>query len=288
VESVWPVGTRTLIGGGVVADRASTPEAGGRPLQGDQGSTGWRIGGTSEIAPGLRLHASASQRGRFPALRELYSGALNRFDPNPDLVPERLLVTEAGLTFGDTEAVRGWSLQATAFRQRLQDGIVRIAVADRKFRRVNQNDQESLGLEGMVGWRGGLDKPSLLLDFVAQRVRIEEVGSSAGPTEPEHQPNVRAGIDGLLPLGRGVVAGTNIRHIGSQYCVHPDLGDNVTLSAQTAAGLTVEKQWSVPGWKAFRFLRVLGALDNVTDAAMYEQCGLPRPGRTFRLSISLH
>ena len=70
--------------------------------------------------------------------------------------------------------------------------------------------------------------------------------------------------------------------------MHPELDQNVTLGAQSAAGVTLERQWRLPGWKAFRSLRVLGAVDNVTNAAMYEQCGLPRAGRTFRLSISLH
>ncbi len=287
IEATMPIGSRTLLGAGVVSDWASTPEAGGRPLQADQQSTGWRVGGTTEVAPGLRLHASASQRARFPALRELYSGALNRFEPNPDLVPERLLVTEAGITFGDLQASRGWSAQATGFRQQLADGIVRIAVPDRKFKRVNQNDQVSLGIESLLGWRGGAGQPSVMLDLVAQRVRVEDVTSSAGPLKPEHQPSVRGGLDALLPLGAGVTAGANVIHIGSQFCVHPDLGTNVELGSQSAAGVTLERQWSLPGWRAFRFLRVLGAVDNVTDSAVYEQCGLPRAGRTFRLSLSL-
>lgn len=288
LEATWPVNGRLVLGGGVVSDWASTPEAGGRPLQDNQQSTGWRLGGTTEISPRVRLHASASQRARFPALRELYSGALNRFEPNPDLVPERLLITEVGVTFGARANAPGWSLQTTGFRQQLADGIVRISLPDRKFKRVNQNEQVSLGVESLMGWRGGLNQPSLLLELVAQRVRVEDVTSSDGPLKPEHQPGLRAGLDGLLPLGNGFQAGTNVVHIGSQYCVHPDRDTNVTLGAQTAAGVTLERSWTLPGLKAFRFLRVLGAVDNVTDNAMYEQCGLPRAGRTFRLSLSLH
>ena len=29
------------------------------------------------------------------------------------------------------------------------------------------------------------------------------------------------------------------------------------------------------------------ALDNVTDAALYDQCGLPQPGRTLRFQVRL-
>lgn len=287
VESTLPLGVNTLVGGGVVLDQARIPEAGGRPLQPDQSGAGWRLGGTTRVSSAIRVHASASERARFPALRELYSGALNRFEPNPELQPERLLVTEAGVTVGEPESVRGWSVSATAFRQQLRDGIVRIAVADRKFQRVNQNTQVSTGLESMLSWRGGVGRPSVLLDVVAQRVRIDDLASSAGPTKPEHQPAIRGGLDALLPLPSGLIAGANLTHQGSQFCVHPELGRNVTLAAQSAAGLTLERQWRVGGWKAFSIFRLLGAVDNVSNAALYEQCGLPRAGRTFRLSISL-
>src|SRR5690606_3493415 len=68
---------------GISHDAAITDEAGGRPPLGRKDGVGWRGGATWVLAEqGLRLHASASQRKRFPALRELYSGALNRFEPN--------------------------------------------------------------------------------------------------------------------------------------------------------------------------------------------------------------
>ncbi len=286
-ETMWPLGSRTIVAGGVVADVASTPEAGGRIPQGDQRSLGWRLGGTTRFAPGVAVHASASRRARFPALRELYSGSLNRFEPNPLLRPEQLLVTEAGVTLGDSQQLRGWSLQATGFVQSLSDGIVRVSTPERKFRRVNQNAQRSTGVETLLDWRGGVNGPSLLLDMVAQRVRITDVSGSAGPQKPEHQPGFRAGVDATLPVGWGMSAGTNIARVGAQYCVHAERGQNVPLAAQTSAGVTLERGWALPGLKAFRWLRVLGAVDNVANVAMYEQCGLPRAGRTARVSIEL-
>jgi len=36
-----------------------------------------------------------------------------------------------------------------------------------------------------------------------------------------------------------------------------------------------------------RASQVLASMDNVTNAAVYEQCGLPRAGRTLRLSVDL-
>jgi iron complex outermembrane receptor protein len=34
-------------------------------------------------------------------------------------------------------------------------------------------------------------------------------------------------------------------------------------------------------------LRAVLGLDNVTDATVYDQCGLPQPGRTLRLGLDL-
>jgi iron complex outermembrane receptor protein len=34
-------------------------------------------------------------------------------------------------------------------------------------------------------------------------------------------------------------------------------------------------------------LKAVFGVDNVTDAAVYDQCGLPQPGRTLRLGFQL-
>ncbi|MBA3553325.1 MAG: TonB-dependent receptor [Gemmatimonadales bacterium] len=78
LEVQWPVLGGGLVGGGLVHDRATTPEAGGKPPLGTLSAWGWRLGATSpELGNGVRLHASVSRRARFPSLRELYSGAIN-------------------------------------------------------------------------------------------------------------------------------------------------------------------------------------------------------------------
>jgi iron complex outermembrane receptor protein len=37
----------------------------------------------------------------------------------------------------------------------------------------------------------------------------------------------------------------------------------------------------------FRALRALVSVDNVGNATVYDQCGLPQPGRTVRLMLTL-
>ena len=287
--------SRAVVTGGVVYDRASTPETGGKPPLEALSRVGWRFGATTYVGDGsLRLHASLSDRARFPALRELYSGSLARFEPNPDLQPERLIGAEIGATvLGGGAAEAGLSLQSVLFHHRLHDAVVRTTTTEGLFRRVNRDEIRSTGVEMMASWSptGALRGLSLSADLLAQRVRVRDL--TAAPGEPvvrhaEHQPELRGSLDVGVPLPLDVRALGSIHYTGRQYCMHPDLGREVALGAQTGGDVSLSRAWSVGGagtlWSR---LRTVLALDNVADATIYDQCGLPRPGRTLRVALEL-
>jgi iron complex outermembrane recepter protein len=288
LETSILLGSRTMVSAGAVLDRGVTLAAGGRAPLRAKGLPGWRVGATRQVRERVRLHASASSRGRFPALRELYSGALNRFEPNPDLRPERLLATEAGVSLGDAADPSGFTAQFTAFRHELSDGIVRVGFAGTdRFRRINRDETRSVGLEALMGWSGGPDRPAMTLDVVTQRVAIKDVTAAGAERKPEHMPNFRAMLDGTVPVWGKVTVGANLAHVGRQYCVNPDTDSDVSLAGTTLAGVTAHRTFTLGPGRGFRALRVLAGLDNVANAALYEQCGLPRAGRTLRLGIEL-
>lgn len=274
-----PVGPDVELVGGVATDGADTPESGGRESLGRLTRLGGRVGLAARVPGDVRLHVSASQRARFPALRELYSGALDRFAPNPQLRPETLLGVEAGAT----RAWGAFELQGTLFRHGLRDAVVRTTLPDRRFRRENRSEIRSAGVELFAGWRGARGH-ALLADVTAQRVRLRDRAAGGPLRFAEHQPELRAGLDAAAPLPFDVRAMAGVRHSGRQYCTNPDLGAQQALAAQTAGDVRVERDWSVGrAASLFRTLRVTLALENVTDAAAYDQCGLPQPGRTGRV-----
>ena len=284
-EADWALGATgaTRFSAGAAVDGADTPQSGDKPPLETLWDWGGRIGITSVVSGGgARLHASLSRRTRFPSLRELYSGALGRFIPNPDLRPESLVGAELGVTLRRGAA----EIQAVGFHHRIDDGIVRVAVqtdAGSKRIRVNQDQIVSTGLEllatGSLGW---LDYNA---DLTLQRVRLqEEDGSTA---QAEYQPDAF----GKLGLGGGLPADVSwhatARFLGSQFCTAATAegADTLDPSAALDVGLRRVFQLGRPG--VLSSLDLLASVDNVTDSGYYDQCGLPRPGRRFRIQFRL-
>ncbi len=299
LEADWlPGNGEAQLTAGIVHDRAETPESGGRASLGRLSRTGWRLG-ASTLAAGstVRLHAAVSRRSRFPALRELYSGSLDRFDPNPALRPETLLGTELGGTVvGGALAEAGFTVQAVAFQHRLDDAVVRVTLPDGRFRRMNRDEIRSRGLELIVDWNStgsastaGARAVTLTADLLVQRVRVRDQGLAGNlPSErrAEHTPELRASLDLGVPVVMGIRAAGALRVTGSQYCQHPELGRMVQLGTQGAGDLALTREWAA-GSARGGTLRAILAVDNVSDAAVYDQCGLPQPGRTVRVGVEL-
>jgi iron complex outermembrane receptor protein len=78
----------------------------------------------------------------------------------------------------------------------------------------------------------------------------------------------------------------SVGHTGVQYCVHPDLQANQRLAPQTVVGTGVDRGWPVVS-RLWTRLTASVQVENVLDAAVYDQCGLPQPGRTLRFGIAL-
>ena len=234
---------------------------------------------------GLLVHTALSRKGRFPSLREMYSTALGRFEPNPALRPEILTVIEAGFTgrFGR------YDLQMVGFHQRLDNAIVRGAPpagSDAEFQRVNRDLIRSTGLEVLAGYSVG--RMALETEVTLQDVDV--VAPGAAGIRAEYEPEIAGGVGGTVPLLLGVEAGAEVEYWGRQYCSTPEPGQEsyATLEPSTRADVQFARTFRLPGVATFRRLGVELAVDNVADSAVYDQCGLPQPGRTLRVQLRLN
>jgi iron complex outermembrane receptor protein len=266
---------------GLANDAAETTDAGGREPLGRKDGLGWRLGATWLLPmQGLRLHASASERRRFPALRELYSGALGRFAPNPELRPETAHSTEVGVTF-----LRGaFDAQAVAFSQRIDDAVVRVTLPDRRFQRLNRDRFTSSGLELTTG--AILGGTTLRADLTAQRARIADV-SVTNPAflAPEDVPSVFGSLLATRSLTQGVDVMGRVRVLGDTKCTNPNTSTLDTQRGTQTVDLGLERRWTRNSW--MRRVRASVQVENVLDRALYDKCGLPQAGRTARVGFTL-
>ncbi len=284
-EANWSPIPSTQFSGGVALDAADTPEAGGKQATGRMSAWGGRVGVTHVTSgEAVRLHAALSRRSRFPALRELYSGALGRFDPNPNLRPEQLTAVEGGATtvLGPVE------LQAVVFHHQLKDAVVKVATEGRKQRRVNRDELRSTGTELLAAWRhpSGVE---LMGDLLLQRVRISDPTADASD-RPENMPQIRGGAELGVPLPWSVRGLAGVNYLGDQYCLNPNKGPDLHLGANMQGDIGLERDWSLgrAASAVLSTLRTRLSADNFTNQATYDQCGLPQPGRTVRLTVMVH
>lgn len=272
---------------GLALDGSDTPETGGAPAQDPIQEWGGRIGASVSVAGGgVLLHTGISRRGRFPALRELYSTALGKFEPNPTLTPEILTAGEAGFT----TQLKGVELQTVVFHQRLTDAIVRTSApptSTAKYMRINRDEVRSTGVELLAGWRWpwlGVEG-----DMTLQDVQAVDPGDPTANGRAEYEPRLAGNVDLTAPLPARLRAIAAFEYMSTQYCVSPDAPDGwAEVAPNAGVDLSVDRTWGARSRGGiFSTVTTTLAVDNVTDATRYDQCGLPRPGRTVRLQVSV-
>ncbi len=270
---------------GASLDGSDTPRSGDKDPLDAIWDWGVRTGVSRTIAGGnVLLHAGFSRRTRFPSLRELYSGALGRFRPNPDLKPENLKAGEAGITINDGEN----QLQLVGFHNSLTDGIVRVSIVTpegTRFQRVNRDEVRSTGLEVLTA--GTLDFLTFGGSFTWQRVRIRDPLSPGEDSMAEYTPALAGTLTlGVMAPGQVSVNGF-FRYRGVQYC--RNFERTALDEMKSSATLDLEARRTFLGGRGGSGRRMDGTVGvaNLTDSTVLDQCGLPQPGRTFRIQVNI-
>lgn len=280
VEGNGSLGNLRLSVGGAY-DRGSTPETGGFESLGAIDDWGMRVGLSALVAGGSTLvHTGVSRRGRFPALRETYSEALERFVANPDLRSEHLVAFEAGVT----TRIGNGDVQVVAFHHQLSDAIRRITLPDSRRMRVNSEELTSTGVELMASQTFG--RFAVGGELTLQAVDLTDPSTSTS-TRPENLPEQAGSAYVRFPLAWGVSASTEAEFTGAQFCQDLDTGADVELDGGTWLNAALARVWSLGRGGTGRSLETRVSADNLADTALYDQCGLPRPGRLLRLQVRI-
>ena len=166
-------------------------------------------------------------------------------------------------------------------------GIVPIGVQTAqgpKRQRVNRDGIRSTGLEmvASAGWRGVQYSGDLTLQ---QAWQIED--GSGVKTRPEYEPGVVGGfrVAALAP-GEFRLSG-GYRFVGTQFCLNADSTSMDELRRTHHFELQLRRLFAVEGGSTLANVDALVSVTNLTDNAIFDQCGLPQPGRTFRIQLRL-
>ncbi len=270
---------------GASLDGSDTPLSGDKPALASIWDWGMRTGFTVLGSGGNVLyHAGYSRRTRFPSLRELYSGALGRFEPNPELMPESLKAGEAGVTV----TAGADRFQVVAFHQRLGDGIVRTSAVTpegTRFKRVNRDEVRSTGLELLAaGTRGRFRFGG---DLTLKQVRIKDPSLPGGDERAEYEPAVSGTLNLGLLAPRDVNVTSFVRYRGVQYCENVEVAGLDRMDSSATVDLEAGRVFSVGGPGAGRRIAGTIGVANLTDSTVLDQCGLPQPGRTLRIQFNI-
>jgi iron complex outermembrane recepter protein len=265
--------TRFTVGAGY--DRSTTPLTGDKPAQPSADAGTFSASVEQKFTDKLKLTITGGRRTRFAVARELFAEALGRFQPNPDLKPERATQIDASLNWSDDRV----SVTVNPYYINGNNTIVQRVLANGRRQRFNLSGTESYGLDADIRAKivGGLGFS------LAGNVQSSKADKGAAPIRRLAQRpryDVTAVLDYRLD-DRAYIA-AEIQSIGQARDIQAD-GSNVFLPKSTEFNLRGRLTLFRP--KNGPHISLTASGDNLTNEVVTVQAGLPSPGRTFRVGI---
>jgi len=263
---------------GIAFDRAATPLTGDKPARRPFDALGFSAALRLPIADDLRLVLAGGRRTRFPTARELFGEALGRFLLNPDLRPEIVWLADAELGW-TTSRIR---LTVNPFAARSRDTLSQrtVAVGSASLRqRFNLSGSWSYGIDAELVARLG---NGFSAELGAGVLRARATGS--GPRRLVQRPSHDLGAALVYRRSPNLSLRGEVRLIGPAVDLAAG-GGLVRLEGAAQVDLQAERRLSAIGGGRSLFLS--GAVDNLNDAAISPQLGLPLPGRMVRVGLRI-
>jgi len=262
---------------------AATPETGDKPARAATDAAVAHLDLAYAVTDRSVVHGTASRRSRFPSLREMFSGALGRFEPNPELRAERQDLFEIGISSRGP----GWDLGGAAFASYLDGGIEKVVLPDSAaalYTRVNRTQIRTLGLEALAGWRPSRSL-SLTGHYTLLDARVRQGGAYTRPAED--RPNYLATVTCSYDHRSGIGGAVEWHILGPRHGADPTApGGLRRLPAQGRWNLRIDyTAYPAPDWLGSIQLYV--RFDNVFDQLVTSQVGLPEPGRMVSIGAKL-
>jgi len=262
----WDIGDgrlfeREIATGEVLRDEDDAPRKGWLPTA--------RGGITLPVGRGFSLRSAAYLGWRMPTLNELFrpfrAGA-DATAANPDLDPERLAGAEAGVDY----AHGPFSLQLTAFVNRLKDAIANVTLAHGPgvfpgvgfvgaagtySQRQNVKAVDVRGVEASAAWTSGPWGIRAGASFTHARMDAADAAAFLDGLRPAQTPRFAGTLAGSWQKG-GKGLSVVLRRVGAQF--DDDLNTDVLKGATTLDAFAA--------WPLTKRLQLVARAENLTDA----------------------
>lgn len=267
---------------GATLDGIATPNTGDKPARDAQFDYGFIAGARYLAGEQTELRLSLARKTRFPTLRELFGEALGRFKLNPALKPESSLLAEAGVGLRGTSA----SGEVVVFAQRTTDTIDQRNVTEDGVvlrQRINLEGSRVWGVEVL-----GAVRPArgVKLDghLTFSRVRAFETETGGYTGYVSEKPVVLALGSAQYRFPRALTGTAEVVYTGKAFSLGED-DAFVALDPATVLNLRLAYRWLSPS--ARLAVETFVRLNNLTDAVVTPQLGLPAPGRHLRGGVKV-
>tara|TARA_R110002096_G_scaffold209791_4_gene396977 strand:- start:4791 stop:6788 length:1998 start_codon:yes stop_codon:yes gene_type:complete len=264
---------------GLARDRAVTPLTGDKPVQPSFAATGWSAGLQWSSERDWVFSGTLGERSRFPTPRELYGAALGKFLINPELRPERSLLADVNIKRTTTKTMSlEFSIWANDSKDTLSQRSVMVDGESRR-QRYNTNGAFTYGVEAGVTlhlaenfrteFSAALQDGKIDLDNNGERPELLQRPKSQLKLALDWQATSRADLR------------AEFLYTGTAY----DMADDGTLrQLPKSTSINLRSFFQLAEWDG-RKLELTASIDNLTDAVIVPQLGLPQPGRMARVGL---
>lgn len=259
---------------GAAYDAVENPLTGDKPRQPSLDAGAASAAFRFDLNDSMVLTVSGGRRTRFPSARELFGEALGRFALNPDLRPEQAWLADVELQWERS----GIALTINPFLIRSENTLAQRVLPDGRRQRFNLSGATSFGLDARVV-HALSDTLRLEISGTVLSARADARSAAVRrlPQRPSYE--ALAALDWNVP-GRFDLR-AELRGIGKAIDLDAS-GQSVDLPA--AAEIALRAAIPVARLGSHDLLLTF-AVDNLTDAQIFPQAGLPLPGRLWRVGL---
>lgn len=236
----------------------------------------YRVAGAISPLEWLAFRGSISNGYKLPSMLQLFGNRTN-VEGNPDLVRERSLAYDAGVTLrGHTGMLSGYA-SLGAFLSHLDDAIRFRRTSPSTFKAENIGGARNRGVE--VEIRGGVTQHFILQSEVTWTQATDKATGNQLPVQPEwvayFQPEAHSGT--LSKWVSDISGFFQVTYVGKTY---DDPANLVVVSARTVLAIGV-------GALLFEGRLGLGfRVDDLLDVRGQDLVGYPLPGRRYSGRLS--